>query len=108
MLNRAVSSSIPTEQGDWPVNNVAAQMQARMQHQQGNGQQQPAPLMGHYSGAGSMPFFGKCSPSFLKKDCITHSSIIEAKCMESQFRSLTEVYAASTQSPSKLPGVSIS
>ena len=58
MFNRAASSSLPTEPGDWPVNDAAAQMQARMQHQQGTGQLQPASQMGSYGGPGSVPFFG--------------------------------------------------
>ena len=62
VLNRAASSSIPTEQGDWPANDAAAQMQARMQHQQGNGRQPSAPQMGPYGGPGSMPFFGTVPP----------------------------------------------
>lgn len=47
-------------QGDWQTANMAAHMQARMQHQQGTGQQLPPPQMGPFAGPGSFPYFGEC------------------------------------------------
>ena len=79
VLNRAASSSLPTEQGDWPVNDAAAQMQARMQHQQGNGQQMPAPQMGPYSGPGSMPFFGTFLPDKTSINALLMQALLKPK-----------------------------
>ena len=56
-------------QGDWQVANMAAHMQARMQHQQqqGNSQQMPNPQLGPFGGPGSFPFYGEIMCSKLSQ-----------------------------------------